>query len=131
MSAKVLLVDDEEQVRYAFVLAHEDYLDIITADGADAALKLLKPGNTVGVVVTDIKMPKMDGIELSKIIKRQCPEKRIIIHTANPAFYTNSGGADGLNVDGSIDKIDPAPDAVTRARKMIETCLREYESNDC
>lgn len=66
--AKILIVDDESSIRRVFrdILEHEKYSVDEAADGMDALAKIEK--TKYDVIVMDIKMPKMDGIEtLSKI----------------------------------------------------------------
>ena len=79
---KILIVDDEENVRllYEQELADEGYVTILACDGRDCLekLKATKPD----LIILDIRMPKMDGLEaIGKIIeyKKDIP---IIINTA-------------------------------------------------
>jgi len=66
----VLIVDDEANFReaLAFLLKMEGY-KILTAESGHSALKLLKE-RKVDVVVSDIRMPDGDGIELLRRLKR-------------------------------------------------------------
>ncbi|MBK8723477.1 MAG: sigma-54-dependent Fis family transcriptional regulator [Saprospiraceae bacterium] len=66
--AKILIVDDESSIRRVFrdILEHEKYTVDEAADGMDALAKIEK--TKYDVIIMDIKMPKMDGLEtLSKI----------------------------------------------------------------
>jgi signal transduction histidine kinase len=66
---KILLVDDQQANLDVLdaILSNQDY-DLLRADNAEAALRLLLE-HDVAVVVLDIKMPDMNGLELAKIIK--------------------------------------------------------------
>jgi CheY-like chemotaxis protein len=66
----VLIVDDDERNRFAL----SSYLDmlemtVITADDGAAAMRVLKSGTTVDLILLDIMMPVMDGYEMLKILK--------------------------------------------------------------
>jgi two-component system NtrC family response regulator len=83
MSArKILLVDDDQSLRkiLAFNLEQEGY-SIIEASDGEQALKLCNEHDP-DLVITDIKMPGMDGVELLKEIKRRDIEKLVIVITA-------------------------------------------------
>jgi CheY-like chemotaxis protein len=67
----VLVVDDEASVRSLFVDALEEsgHKVAIAVDGA-AALDQLREGHLPCVVLTDVRMPRMDGFELSRAVGR-------------------------------------------------------------
>ena len=83
MSIKVLIVDDQQLVRSGFrlLLGEEDDITIIgeaaTGVEAVAAAEMHKPD----VVMMDIRMPDMDGIEATKAIIGRHPETRILALT--------------------------------------------------
>ena len=70
MGKRVLTVDDSATVRQAMnmVLVEAGYDVMEAVDGEDALKKL--DGGQVDMVVTDLNMPKMDGIELIRAIRR-------------------------------------------------------------
>lgn len=67
----VLVVDDEASVRSLFVDALEEsgHTVSVAVDGA-AALDQLHEGHLPCVVLTDVRMPRMDGFELSRAVAR-------------------------------------------------------------
>ena len=67
----VLVVDDEERVRslYADALREAGHAVTVAVDGADA-LDRLQAGTVPCVVLTDVRMPRMDGWELSRAVAR-------------------------------------------------------------
>jgi len=67
----VLVVDDEPNVRSLFVDALEEsgHMVSVAVDGA-AALDQLRNGQLPCVVLTDVRMPRMDGFELSRAVGR-------------------------------------------------------------
>jgi CheY-like chemotaxis protein len=67
--AKILVVDDEEVIRYSLQkkLSRLGY-KVISMEKAEDALYLLKNGEKLDLIITDIKLRKMDGIELLRRI---------------------------------------------------------------
>ncbi len=83
-TSKVLVVDDEETLTWSMTktLAKDTgkYELIIANTGADA-LQILKKG-PIDVVVTDIRMPDLDGLDLLSFVREKYPSTKVIIMTA-------------------------------------------------
>lgn len=80
----VLIVDDEEQLLLTMQAGFESYKDrfqILTARNGKEATALLA-ATRINLVVTDLKMPEMDGIELLSFLKNNFPEIPAIVMTA-------------------------------------------------
>ena len=80
---RILVADDEKikRVTLAQDMESQGHEVVMAADGAEALEKLL--ADQFDVVVTDLKMPKLDGIELLKRIKREhITDAEVIIMTA-------------------------------------------------
>ena len=79
---KILVVDDEEIKRVSLVdtLSDEGYHTMAASDGAEA-LDLLK-NKRFDVVVTDLRMPQIDGMGLLKHIKNDIADTAVIMMTA-------------------------------------------------
>jgi two-component system, response regulator, stage 0 sporulation protein F len=79
---KILVVDDEEGARELFftILSDEGY-DITLAINGEEALARFK-GDTYDLVVTDIKMPVMDGLQLLQEIRKTGSKTDVIMVTA-------------------------------------------------
>lgn len=87
--SKILVVEDEQHQRELYVveLQDEGYEVDQASDGKDAVEKVKK--NKYDLVVLDIRMPEMDGIEaLGKILSRD-KKIPIIIHTAYSNYKSN------------------------------------------
>ncbi len=84
----ILIVDDEATMRNLLgkILARDGYRMYSVGDG-QAALDYLN-NHHVDIVVSDMKMPKMDGLDLLKKIKKQHPGVGVIIMTAYRDIYT-------------------------------------------
>ncbi|WDP92900.1 MAG: response regulator [Desulfobacter sp.] len=84
MSAnKILIVDDEDIiVRLLAMSLRSDGYEVVTAGNGQQALEVLEK-EAPDIVVTDIKMPVMDGLELLKRIKELDGEKEVIIVTGH------------------------------------------------
>lgn len=78
----VLVVDDEKNylVVLSAFLSDEGY-EVLTADNALRALEIVK-STDLDLVVTDMSMPAMDGIELLRRIKEKIPELPVVMMTA-------------------------------------------------
>jgi diguanylate cyclase (GGDEF)-like protein len=98
MSDHILIVDDETTIREAMSeFLRMEKFTVDTAQSAENALDFLKSSN-VDVVITDIHMPGMDGLELTDIIKRDHDTDVIVItgYSANYSYEEaiNKGASD-------------------------------------
>ncbi len=83
MEKKILLVDDESDIRDVLRLPLSDLgYEVLEAENGEEALSLFETLKTP-VVVTDIKMPGMDGLELLQKIKQINPETEVIMITGH------------------------------------------------
>ena len=78
----ILVVDDEESICTAtkFVLENNGF-SVLTAESGEEALKLCRAKAEVSLVITDIMMPGMTGIELITELRRSHPDIRVIATT--------------------------------------------------
>ena len=79
--ACVLVVDDEFALRRyaARVLAEEGYVVLEAADGAEAIERAHALGAALDVVVSDIVMPRLNGIELLQSLGRSHPDLPVVL----------------------------------------------------
>jgi len=79
---KVLVVDDEENARIALraILQQEGYQVDSVANGYEA-LEFLRQ-HKVNVVISDLKMPEMNGLSFLRELNRRYPSTRVIMVTA-------------------------------------------------
>jgi len=83
MDNSILLVDDEEGIRtvLGIVLSDSGY-NVTPAASGEEALGILRQGGPQ-IILTDIKMPGMDGLELLRRIKEEKPESEVIMLTGH------------------------------------------------
>ncbi len=84
----ILVVDDEPMMRdlLAKILARDGYRVLAAEDGV-AALEVLDK-EEVAIVLSDLKMPRMDGFELLKRVKRNYPRVGTVMMTSYGDTYT-------------------------------------------
>ncbi|MDX2496882.1 MAG: response regulator [Desulfobacterales bacterium] len=83
MEKTILLVDDEPDIREVLNISLSDIgYKVLTAENGADALSIFKNAE-IPVVITDIKMPGIDGIELLRKIKHENPETEVIMLTGH------------------------------------------------
>jgi signal transduction histidine kinase len=83
MKKRILLVDDEQDIRDVLDLTLSDMgYEVFEAEDGDEALRVFRDVRPP-IVLTDIKMPNMDGIELLQKIKREDPEAEVVMITGH------------------------------------------------
>jgi signal transduction histidine kinase len=83
MKHKLLLIDDEEGIRKVLGISLEDAgYDVITAGDGEEGMQLFQQENPP-IVLTDIKMPGLDGMEVLRRIKSVSPETEVIMITGH------------------------------------------------
>ncbi len=78
---KLLYVDDEELNLQLFAINFKKQFEVHTAFNGFEGLELLEKHPDTLIIVSDMKMPKMNGIEFIKIAKEKYPEKKFFILT--------------------------------------------------
>ena len=114
----ILVVDDEELVRNLIVtlLSKSGHSSITAVDGVDALDRM--KGNKVDAVITDIKMPNMDGVALTVEIMKQYPGLPILVMTAFDEEYS-AGAAIAAGAREYIKKPFSPEEFFAQLQKMI------------
>ena len=118
MSAKVLIVDDEKGIRDSLelLLKDEGYKADSAADGEEALQKI--KSENYDVVISDIKMPKLDGIELLQKASDVSPDTFFIVMTAYASVNT---AIEALRLGAYDYLIKPVEfeDVIIRLKRLI------------
>ncbi len=127
---RVLVVDDQELFRrgLTMLLNVEDDIEVVgeAADGSTAGA--LAAGLTPDVVLMDVRMPKVTGIEACIAIKDAAPSARIIMLTVSDEeadlYEAVKNGASGyLLKDSSIDEVAQAVRVVADGQSLISPSM--------
>lgn len=123
---KVLIADDQKLIRQSLqiVLSIKEGISVIgTAENGKKVMEFLKKEKP-DVILMDIRMPEMDGVQCTKAIKDRYPEVKIIILTTFDddefVFSALKYGASGYLLKGiSMDELDKAIHTVYKGGAMI------------
>jgi two-component system NtrC family sensor kinase len=130
---KLLLIDDEEPIRRALgrTLKSDGY-EVLTAEDGKTGVELFMQEKPP-IILTDIKMPGMDGIEVLKRIKEINPETEVIVITA---YGEMEAAIQCLQLEASDFITKPVNDealsvALKRAKERLDIrrMLKEYTNN--
>lgn len=116
--ASVLIVDDERSMRdFLKILLEKEGHQVTTADSGARALETLKK-ISVDVIVSDIRMPGMSGIELLETVKEHSPEMPVIMITAfaspdDAVLAMKNGAFDYISKPFNVDEIKSVIESAT------------------
>ncbi len=84
---RVLYVEDDEAIMNSFSkILNKVFGEVLTAMNGQDGLSMYKSNDNIDVVITDIKMPKMDGLEMAGEIKKISPDVPCILTTAHAEY---------------------------------------------
>jgi two-component system response regulator AtoC len=124
VSATILVVDDDAYTRDIFEqkLEHSGY-DVETAESAEEALGKVKKLDPQ-LIITDLRMPGMDGLQLLEKVKGSMPDVDVIVVTG----HEDMTSAVTAMKAGAFDYI-VKPVNLREVDALVERCLREQELN--
>ncbi len=106
--ARILLVEDNETVRFALsALLRDSGHSVTEAPDGNAAIAAM-PEAQPDIVVTDVFMPALDGIELICVLRETHPELKIVAMSGGGSFL-NSAAAVGLAEKLGADAVMQKP----------------------
>ena len=106
MAQNILVIDDEKAIRKALseILTFEGFVVDEAADGAEGAKKIKE--NNYDCILCDIKMPKMDGMEVLAVAREERPDTPFIVISGHGNIET---AVDAVK-KGAYDYISKPPD---------------------
>ena len=115
----ILIIDDDQQMRYVLyhMVKNAGYNCLVASNGVDA-MEFIK-NNPVDLVVTDIIMPEMDGIDILETIKRNY-DTNVILITAYTRDYPTYELID-KGADDFIQKPITGSELIMRIRRVLKT----------
>ena len=130
---KILVVDDEQSLRevLSIMLKRAGYAVTIAMDGEDAVELLQK--EIFDLVITDLRMPKVDGMEVLKAVKSTSPETVVLIITAfasadSAVEAMKQGAYDYLTKPFQVDEVQLIiRNALEKRRLTTENMLLKRE----
>jgi DNA-binding NtrC family response regulator len=123
---KVLVVDDEESILKGIKLNLGRTFDITLANGPNEALQAVKEEGPFEVVVSDMRMPGMDGATMLRTIKEANPEVMTILLTGHADF--EFGGSQALQ-SGMLFRILNKPCPPQKLSATIRAAIEERDSS--
>jgi DNA-binding NtrC family response regulator len=120
VNKRVLVVDDDQSIRESFEyhLGRAGY-QVSLADSAESALGMLATVDP-GVVITDIRMPGMDGLDLLRQIRSAVPEIDVLVITAHEDMQSASRAMREGAYDYLVKPLD-----LDRIEALVERCFRD------
>src|SRR6202453_3582642 len=118
----VLCVDDEPRVVDGLALHLRRDYQVRTANGANSALQLLKEHGAPAVIVSDMRMPGMDGATLLKHVKHLHPETTRILLTGDPGRDVAMAAVN----EGQIFRYLTKPCPADQLRTAIEAGVAQH-----
>ncbi len=131
---KILLVEDYQHTRKTIAYGLKsrfEGVEIFESDNGLAALNFIKDGNKADVVLMDISMPVMNGIDASKKIKEINPEIKIIMLTSfnekEHVFSSFNSGANAYCLKNiKLDELVNVINSVMNGALWIDPSIAQY-----
>lgn len=119
MKSRVLVVDDEESIReFLEIMLRKEGYEVTVAEDGQKALDIIKK-KSIDMVISDLQMPNMTGIELLRNVKDQYPDMLFMMITA---FGTTETAVEAMKL-GAYDYITK-PFKIDEVRLNIANALR-------
>ncbi|HLE41838.1 MAG TPA: sigma-54 dependent transcriptional regulator [Nitrospirota bacterium] len=118
---RILVVDDERSMRdFLLIMLKKEGYEVVTAENGGDALKTVQ-GEIFDLVISDVKMPGLDGIDVLKAVKEVSPETVVIMITA---FATTETAVEAMKL-GAYDYIIK-PFKVDELKLIIKKALEKH-----
>ncbi|MDT8378459.1 MAG: response regulator [Desulfotignum sp.] len=130
---RLMLVDDEERfLQTTGKMIRKKGYDVLTANSGEACLEMLEK-ELVHVIVLDVKMPGMDGVETLKKIKQRYPRIEVIMLTGHATADSaveglKSGATDYLQKPTGVEDLIAKAEQAFKRHLEIEEKIRLAEA---
>ena len=118
--SKILICDDEENIRESLKLVLGDHYNLVSVDSGEMALEVLSHAKDIKLMLLDIKMPVINGIDLLKEIKKKSSSLKIVMVTGYKSVETAAEAA-RLGATGYIVKPFKSQEILDTVRKNLGT----------
>ncbi|MBI5799632.1 MAG: response regulator [Verrucomicrobia bacterium] len=122
MTEKILCVDDEANVLAGFQRGLRRQFQIETAEGGEPALALLEKGGPFAVIVSDMRMPGLTGLQLLQRVRQRWPDTVRVMLTGNADQQT---AMDAVN-EGNIFRFLTKPCPPDRLATTLTAALEQH-----
>jgi two-component system, NtrC family, response regulator PilR len=113
--SRVLVVDDERSMRELLtIVLTRDGHDVLAAEDGRAGLEILRR-ERIDILITDIRMPDMNGVDVLREAKRIDPDITSIVMTA---FASTDTAVEALRL-GAADYVNTSPSAANELRLRV------------
>lgn len=119
---KILFVDDDHNVLDAFRRNFRKMYDLETATGAREAAKIIARKGPFAVVVSDMRMPGVDGVQFLTRLKEMAPDTVRIMLTG----YADVQSSIAAVNEGNVFRFLTKPCSSQQMQKTLEDALRQY-----
>lgn len=120
MSRSILIVDDDPRILTSLAQAlSADTTEVRTAPSAEKALSELG-ASPADLILSDLKMPGMDGIELLKLVRERAPSSDVVIMTAHEELPTVAAAMREGALDFLVKPLD-----LHRLRRLLERIFED------
>ena len=122
MSENVLFIDDDENLLAGFRRSLRKAFHVTTAQGGPEALELLRQGRQFAVIVVDMRMPGMDGLQVLAEVEKLSPNSVRIMLTGNADLET---AVNAVN-EGHVFRYLNKPCSRERLQKTVQAGIEQY-----
>ncbi len=119
---RVLFVDDEPNILNAFRRQLHKHYAIHIAQGGPQALEIISQNKPFAVIITDMRMPEMDGVEFLKHVNEVSPDSTRLMLTGNADQQT---AIDAVN-EGHVFRFLNKPCSVSSLTQAVDAAIEQH-----
>ena len=120
---RILIVDDDELILDALDRQLRSRFDVTTATGGKEAMRLVMSQAQYAVVVSDLRMPEMDGVTLLYLIRQTAPDTVRVLLTGKADM---EAAISAVNV-GNIFRFLTKPCPTWMLLRVLESAVEHYQ----